>query len=66
MTQSHHDETPQDMMKRVFSVAELIIQSDGYRQAQSITADKKHKTEDLMYGKSHNDHLERNHGTEEA
>lgn len=66
MNQPHHDKTAHDMMQRVFSVAELIIQSEGYRQTQAVLSDKKHKVEDLGYGKSHNDDLETNNGTEEA
>ena len=45
------EETPHDMMKRVFAVAELIVRSDGYRPKDERSKEraKKHKPEDLLY-----------------
>lgn len=58
-------DTTQDMMKRVFAVAELIVRSDGFRRMRSETTEK-HKTEDLLYRVNHNDGLGKNDGTEET
>ena len=61
------EETPHDMMKRVFAVAELIVRSDGYLQAETILLPiaEKHRSEDLLYRKNHNDGLGNIDGTEE-
>lgn len=61
------EETPHDMMKRVFAVAELLVRSDGYRQAEMRSANaQKHKSEELMYCKNQNDRLGTTDGTEET
>jgi hypothetical protein len=45
------EDSPQEMMKRLFAVAHLILQSDSYKelipkQEKSV---QKHKVEDLLY-----------------
>lgn len=61
------EETPHEMMKRVFAVAELLVRSDGYRQAEIRSANaQKHKSEDLLYRKNQNNRLGITDGTEET
>jgi len=51
-------ETPHAMMKRLFAIAELIIQSDAYPP-------EKHNNNDLGYGVLKNGKTEATDGTQE-
>ena len=45
------EETPHDMMKRVFAVAELIVRTDGYHLEADTSAEhpKTHKPANILY-----------------
>ena len=62
------EETPHDMMMRVFAVADLIVRSDGYRQIAMKRSgnSQKHKSEDLVYRIDQHKRLGSTDGTEET
>ncbi len=61
------EDTPQDMMKRIFTIAELILRSAEFQQIPSVPVgnDQNHKSEDMQYGKDQYESLGRQDGTEE-
>lgn len=58
------EETPHDMMKRIFAVAELICRADTC-QSPSVSM-KKHNLENVLYGKKRNRHSGNTDGKEET
>lgn len=62
------EETPHDMMKRIFAVAELIVQSDGYSRDKTMRSAyaEKHKSGNSLYCKNHTDGLGNTNGAEET
>jgi len=62
------EETPHDMMKRVFAVAELIVRSDGYQPTVDAPVEcvRKHKPVDLRYRKEQQVNSGLLDGTKEA
>ena len=44
------EDSPQEMMKRLFAVAHLILHSDHYETVtRHRKGDQKHKTKDVLY-----------------
>ena len=62
------EETPTEMMKRVFAVAELVVRSESYQQLAAEIADssQKHGSDDLLYRRHKQDGSGIADGTQET
>ena len=62
------EETPHDMMKRVFAVAELIVRSDDIRPSAMGSSEdsQKHKSEDSLYRIGQRERSGSKYGTKET